>query len=107
MEEFAELEAPGWRIGRLTLRDVLTIAGFLLMLLNYQFSIRAQMDTNTEKIAQVDTHLKNTDRLISEEMVPRKEHDASRMQQNARDALVEQQLAALQQDFVQYLMGHK
>jgi hypothetical protein len=81
------------RLTRLTLRDLLTIGGFAFMLLSYQFSIRAQLEQLTEKVSQVDRHLANTDRIMADEMVPRKEYDAARVNQEA-----------LQREFVQYLM---
>jgi hypothetical protein len=88
------------RLGRISLRDLVTVAGFAIVLLNYQFSVRAQLDANTEKIAQIDTHLTNTDRILREEMVPRKE-------QEHKDGMLAAQVAALEQEFVQYLMGKR
>lgn len=88
------------RLGRISLRDLATIAGFAFVLLNYQFSIRSQLDANTEKIAQVDIHLASTDRIIADELVPRKE-------QEHKDTLLAAELAALQQEFVQYLMAKR
>jgi hypothetical protein len=88
------------RLGRISLRDLATVAGFAFVLLNYQFNIRAQLDANTEKIAQIDVHLVNTDRIIREEMVPRKE-------QEHKDTMLAAQVAALEQEFVQYLMAKR
>jgi hypothetical protein len=88
------------RLGRISLRDLVTVAGFAVVLLNYQFSVRAQLDANTEKIAQIDVHLANTDRVIADTMVPRKE-------QEHKDAMLAAQVAALEQEFVQYLMGKR
>jgi hypothetical protein len=106
MEEGAYMEAPGAsplfsaRLGRISLRDLVTVAGFAFMLLQYQFGIKAQLETNTAKIAQVDIHLANTDRILADEMVPRKE-------QEHKDTAMAQQIAALEQEFVQYLMGKR
>jgi hypothetical protein len=106
MEDELYMEAPGAsplfsrRLGRVSLRDLVTVAGFAFMLLQYQFGIKAQVEANTAKIAQVDIHLANTDRILADELVPRKE-------QEHKDTLLTAELAALQQEFVQYLMGKR
>ncbi|HMF74282.1 MAG TPA: hypothetical protein VK604_01340 [Bryobacteraceae bacterium] len=106
MEDEQYMEAPeasplfSARLGRISLRDLVTVAGFAFLLLQYQFGIKAQVEAHTAKIAQVDAHLANTDRIIADEMVPRKE-------QEHKDTLLTAELAALQQEFVQYLMAKR
>lgn len=88
------------RLGKITLRDVVMLGGLVLTLANYQFNVRAQVDRNTEKIAQMDAHLANTDKIIQSELVTRKE-------QEQRDTSFAAQLAALETQFVQSLMGRR
>jgi hypothetical protein len=99
------LEAPdtalfATRLSKFSLRDVLMLAGLAYTLVSYQFGIKAAVERNTEKIAQVDTHLANTDRIIHEEMITRKD-------QEAKDATFAAQLSALETQFVQSLMGRR
>ena len=96
------LEAPdtalfATRLSKFSLRDVLMIGALAFTLVNYQFGIKAEVERNTEKIAQVDAHLANTDKIIHEEMVMRKDQDA-------KDATFAAQIAALETQFVQSLM---
>jgi hypothetical protein len=96
------LEAPdtalfATRLSKISLRDVLMLGALAFTLVNYQFGIKAQVDRNAEKIAQVDAHLANTDKIIHEEMVMRKDQDA-------KDATFAAQLTALETQFVQSLM---
>jgi hypothetical protein len=103
--EMLTVEAPetplfATRLSKISLRDVLTVGSLAFMLVSYQFGLKAQVERNTEKIAQVDTHLANTDRIIHEELIPRKE-------QEQKDATFAAQLAAIEQQFVQSLMGRR
>lgn len=88
------------RLSKISLRDMLTVASLMFMLVNYQFGVKAQVDRNTEKIAQIETHLDNTDRIIREDLIPRKVQEQT-------DENLAAQLAALEQQFVQSLMGRR
>jgi hypothetical protein len=99
------IEAPettffATRLSKISLRDVLMIGGLMLTLANYQFGVKAQLDRNTEKIEQIDAHLSNTDRIIREDVIPRKVQEST-------DANLAARLAALEQQFVQSLMGRR
>jgi hypothetical protein len=98
--EIPETPLLSARLGKITLRDVLVMGSLVLTLANYQFNVKAQIERNTEKIEQIDAHLANTDRIIREEMVPRK------AQENT-DSRLAAELAALQQQFVQSLLGRR
>jgi hypothetical protein len=98
--EVPETALLATRLGKISLRDVLVMGSLVLTMANYQFNVKAQVERNTEKIEQIDTHLANTDRIIREEMIPRKAQEST-------DATLAAQLAALQQQFVQSLMGRR
>jgi hypothetical protein len=104
-ENAMDIEAPdtplfATRLSKISLRDVVMLGALLFTMANYQFNVKAQVDSNTEKIAQVDAHLANTDRIIREDLIPRKE-------QEQKDATFAAQLAALETQFVQSLMGRR
>jgi hypothetical protein len=98
--EIPETPLLSARLGKITLRDVLVMGSLVLTMANYQFNVKAQIERNTEKIEQIDTHLANTDRIIREEMVPRKAQEST-------DSRLAAELAALQQQFVQSLLGRR
>jgi len=102
MEIFETPETPfvATRLSKISLRDALMVGGLMFTLANYQFGVKAEVEKNSEKIAQIDAHLANTDRIIREDLIPRKE-------QEHRDATFAAEIAALETQFVQSLMGRR
>jgi hypothetical protein len=98
--EIPETPLLSSRLGKITLRDVIVMGSLVLTMANYQFGVKAQVERNTEKIEQVDAHLANTDKILREEVIPRPVQERT-------DANFAAQLAALQQQFVQSLLGRR
>lgn len=102
MEIFEAPETPFFatRLSKISLRDALMVGGLMFTLANYQFGMKADVEKNSEKIAQIDTHLANTDRLIREDVMSRRE-------QEQRNATFAAEIAALETQFMQSLMGRR